>query len=144
MIHIPENFLDIIRAEAEAAFPNECCGLLVGTVNGDNIIITKVVPSPNTLVDDSAGGHKSFEIDPKVHFDLLRELKDKAEDIIGHYHSHPGQPAEPSMHDINNAYEIEHLWFIISVDNNGAAKDLGAFRIDNKTRKIAKVKFIES
>ncbi|MCK5166227.1 MAG: M67 family metallopeptidase [Rhodospirillaceae bacterium] len=144
MIRIPENFLDIIKAEAEAAFPNECCGLLAGTVNDDNILITKVVPSPNALVDDNGSGHKNFEIDPKIHFDLLHELKDKAENIIGHYHSHPGQPAEPSMHDINNAFEADHVWFIISVDENGAAKDLGAFRIDNKTRKVAKVKFIEN
>ena len=143
MITIPENFLDFIRAEAEAAFPNECCGLLAGTKNGSDKIVTRVVPSPNTLVDAIGSGHKSFEVDPKIHFDLLRELKDGPENIIGHYHSHPGEPALPSTHDIDSALEPEHIWLIMGVDENGRAAGLGAFHIDSETGSVSVVEITE-
>ena len=139
MITIPENFLDIIRTEAEAAFPNECCGLLVGTENGSDKVVTRVVPSPNTKVDSEGTGHKNFEIDPKIHFDLLRELKDGSENIVGHYHSHPGKPALPSAHDIDNALEPEHIWLIMDVDENGRAAGLGAFHIDGENGNVGVV-----
>ncbi|MCK4938754.1 MAG: M67 family metallopeptidase [Rhodospirillaceae bacterium] len=139
MITIPENFLDIIRTEAEAAFPNECCGLLVGTENASDKVVTRVVPSPNTKVDSEGTGHKNFEIDPKIHFDLLRELKDGSENIVGHYHSHPGKPALPSAHDIDNALEPEHIWLIMDVDENGRAAGLGAFHIDGENGNVGVV-----
>lgn len=146
MIHIPENFLDIIRAEAEAVFPNECCGLLVGTNNEAPIRVTRVVPSPNTLTDNRGGGHKNFEVDPKVHFDLLREIRntpESNEQIIGHYHSHPGEEkAQPSTRDIDSAFEASHVWLIVGVDKNGEAKDLAAFRIDSETQNVSVVEIM--
>jgi proteasome lid subunit RPN8/RPN11 len=66
-------------------------------------------------------GLDQFEIDPQVRFNLMRELDDCAKNdgpryrIIGHYHSHPNHPAQPSATDLEMAYEPDLVWLITSV-----------------------------
>lgn len=143
MIKIPVTLLEKIKRAAEAAYPNECCGLLVGNKTGESISLTRTVPSPNTKIDNEDTGHDSFEIDPKIHFDLLREIDGTGEIIIGHYHSHPDKPPTPSKRDIENAYEENHVWLIVGVDKNGRVNDFGAFYLERKNGRINNVKIIE-
>ena len=35
--------------------------------------------------------------------------------IVGHYHSHPNNPAQPSTTDLEMAYEPDLVWLITSV-----------------------------
>lgn len=125
-IHISDEFLAIIRNHARADYPNECCGLLVGTHNSDTAVITSVHQSQNLSSNDPA---KSFEIDPKLRFDIMRDLQSRNDgtDIIGHYHSHPDGPAAPSATDLSMAYESNMVWLICRVteDDNHVVK---AFR----------------
>ncbi len=109
-----------IRDAAAAAYPEECCGLLVGIgdVDGD-LWVQRAVTSHNLSAGDRLD---SFEVDPKVRFDLMRELglaKDSdvapPPRIVGHYHSHPDHPAEPSERDRQQAFEPEFVWLIASV-----------------------------
>ena len=113
MILIPSPLLAHIVNDAERAYPEECCGLLIG--EGDpaaTVAITRVVSSPNLT---SSGKVDSFEVDPKLRFDLMRELEGGAHRIVGHYHSHPDHPARPSRRDIEMAWEPEMVWLITSV-----------------------------
>ena len=139
MINIAVTLLEKIKHEAEAAYPNECCGLLVGNKTGETISITRNVPSPNTKIDDG-NGRDSFEIDPKIHFDLLREIKQTNEIIIGNYHSHPGKSPTPSERDIKNALEPNHVWLIVGVNNDGKAGECMAFNIDGASGKVSNIK----
>lgn len=120
MLIISAADLDTITRTAEAAFPDECCGLLAGseTADGDHQV-TRVVPSRN-VTDGQA--HDSFEVDPQVRFDLMRALDGTDERIIGHYHSHPGAAAEPSPRDVEKAYEPDLVWVIVSVIDGRAAR----------------------
>jgi len=140
VINIPVALLEKIKREAENAYPNECCGLLVGNKTGEIISITRTVASPNTKIDDDGNGHDSFEIDPKIHFDLLREVKQADEIIIGNYHSHPGKPPTPSERDIENAFETDHVWLIVGVNNDGKAGECRAFDIDGTSGKVSDIK----
>ena len=108
----------MIRA-AEAAYPNECCGLLAGVNLEDGVYeISRVVESRNIHPE---GGRDRFEVDPKIRFDLMRELGqigDVAagiERLIGHYHSHPDHPVTPSRQDLACAYEPDLFWVILSL-----------------------------
>jgi proteasome lid subunit RPN8/RPN11 len=119
MISIPQTFLKAIVDEAEAAYPKECCGLLVGRDNGAGaLVVTRVVISDNLA---QGSGHDRFEVDPQVRFNVIRELDECAADngtrhrIIGHYHSHPNHPAQPSITDLDMAYEPNLVWLITSV-----------------------------
>jgi len=144
MIHLSPDQRHAICQQAEQAYPNECCGLLAGITNGDgSITVTRVRPSPNTLIgqgggDARRGGQDRFEVDPQVRFDLMRALNDTSESIIGHYHSHPDHPAEPSQHDLDMAFEPDLTWLIASV-SNGRATDIRAWRLNRDSREILSV-----
>jgi proteasome lid subunit RPN8/RPN11 len=115
VIHIGASDLAQLQGDAEQAYPFEACGLLVGhvTPKGD-IEIVRVVPSPNVAAEQDARKDR-FEIDPKLRFDVMRACEGKADDIVGHYHSHPDHPAEPSAIDLSMAYDKEYVWVIAAV-----------------------------
>ena len=137
MIRIaPTHFGQMIQA-AEAAYPKECCGLLAGTVAPDRAVtVSRVVESDNV---DTTDVYDRFEVDPRVRFNLMRELGeigDKPqgpERIVGHYHSHPDNPAKPSIRDLACAFEPALVWIIISVDG-GVARAVAAHKLrDDET-----------
>jgi proteasome lid subunit RPN8/RPN11 len=116
-----------IRNHAEQCYPHEACGLLSGfSLNNETVTVTGVHESENVTARDPATG---FEIDPKLRFDLMRALESQAggTDIIGHYHSHPDHPAEPSATDLAMAYEVDFVWLICAVTANGTTA-LNAFK----------------
>lgn len=125
MIICSQGHLSEISRLAEAEYPSECCGLLAGSGNSaKGILITRVAPSDNVTETDT---RDSFEVDPKVRFDLMRTLEGTDERIIGHFHSHPDHPAEPSATDRAMIYEPELYWLIVAVDKTGT-KDIKAYK----------------
>ena len=133
MIRIAPEHRQQISAHAEDAYPAECCGLLAGRVqeNGD-IHVTRIVPSANVA---AASGNDRFEVDPKVRFDLMRALAETDESIVGHYHSHPDQAAEPSATDVSMAFEPDLVWLIVPVPA-GTAGSLRAWRLNRDAASI--------
>ncbi len=131
MIQIPAPLLALITAAAEAAYPKECCGLLAGRDDGGGeILVTRVEPSPNLAEGDQ---RDSFLVDPKIQFDLMRDLGDGPERIIGHYHSHPDHPARPSERDRQSVFYPDHIWVIVGVVggvDGGRAGDVAAYVFD--------------
>ncbi|MBO6946645.1 MAG: M67 family metallopeptidase [Rhodospirillales bacterium] len=123
---LPDALEHRIRRHAENCYPNEACGLLTGHRDGELITVTDVHESENVTDADPKTG---FEIDPKLRFDLMRALeaaKDGTE-IVGHYHSHPDHPAEPSATDLSMTYETDFVWLICSVTEAGTTQ-LNAFK----------------
>ncbi len=113
MLLIPGALLKSIMDQAEAAYPQEACGLLVGGTEGArDLVVTRVAASPNVSSGDQT---RTFEIDPQIRLQVMRDLKGADKRIIGHYHSHPNGPARPSSTDLAQAYEPEMTWLIVSV-----------------------------
>ena len=111
MLILPTAFQSQIIAEARAALPAECCGLLEGVREQDTLRITTLHPTANMASDPLSG----FEIDPAVHLRLLRTLRDTHREIVGCYHSHPNGRAEPSPRDRANGCEDGFVWIIVAV-----------------------------
>ncbi len=124
MLRLPATLLAEITAAAEAAYPAECCGLLVGR-GRRQLRVTRVVPSVNLL---AAERRDRFEVDPALRLALMRELGDGPERLIGHYHSHPDHAAAPSATDLAMAFEPELVWLITAVAG-GRAGATAAFRL---------------
>jgi len=117
-LRIAPDLIEAMLQAARDAWPEECCGLLVG--RGSRV--TRLVRAAN--VHETP--RRFFTIDPAVQFAILRDLRaagDK-EDVIGHYHSHPNGPAEPSPRDLAEAHDKQAIWIVIDPSNG----DLGAFR----------------
>lgn len=119
-----------IRTAAEGAYPEECCGLLIGRDGPgvDTLTITEACPSANLSGGDRRRG---FEVDPALRFALMRRTEAAGDGtrIVGHYHSHPDYPARPSETDLRMAYEPDFVWLICAVAD-GSATDIGAFKLD--------------
>jgi proteasome lid subunit RPN8/RPN11 len=124
LIRFPAALLDAIAAAAGDAYPEECCGLIVG--HGDaraGFRVTRVVASANVSTEDRT---RNFEVDPQTRFDLMRELGElepetgpvstATERLIGHYHSHPDHPPLPSRRDREKAFETHLVWVIVGVE----------------------------
>lgn len=125
--------IDLIDTEAEAAYPEECCGLLAGQYADDGVVrVSLVVPSPNLATQDGTRTNRDrFEVDPQVRFDLMRDLEGGPDAMIGHYHSHPGHPPVPSDTDLDQAYEPDLVWLIVGVED-GRAGAMRAYYLDKK------------
>ena len=109
-----------LLAEAHAAYPKECCGLIEGVRHADGIEVLALHPARNL-----AAGNDRFEIDPTEHIGLLKRLRGSGREIVGCYHSHPGGTAEPSETDRAGAGEDGFVWLIVAIDAEGDAT-LGA------------------
>jgi proteasome lid subunit RPN8/RPN11 len=99
-----------IEAEACAAFPRECCGLLEGVREGDAIRILALHPAHNLSSESSR-----FEIDPADHFAALRAARANGHEIAGCYHSHPNGKCEPSARDGEGAWDEGFVWLIAAI-----------------------------
>ncbi len=100
---VPEVLAEIL-AHAEAAAPDEACGLLIGT--GSDIL--SATPAANVAADPS----RSFEIDPATLLRVHREGRGQGRRVVGWYHSHPNGSAHPSATDAARAVEDGKLWLI--------------------------------
>ncbi|NCP24344.1 MAG: M67 family metallopeptidase [Erythrobacter sp.] len=97
--------IDRIFAEAAAAHPMECCGLLLG--KGDRI--SEARPAANVHPDPK----RFFEIDPQTLIDAHRNARSGGPLLIGYYHSHPLGPPEPSATDRAHGTGDGKVWAIV-------------------------------
>ncbi len=116
--------LNAVTAAARAAYPEECCGLLIGAKEGDHWRIDEAVAAANVAPKPR---HDRFEVDPALHLRLQRELRGTAQAVIGHYHSHPNGRAAPSQADVKQAEDPSLLWLIVAVA--GDAVRVATFRL---------------
>lgn len=89
------------------ALPNEGCGLLVGTAEGQ---VHDVMASAN--VADSA---RVYEIDPGVVLRASRRADALGLEIIGVFHSHTHSAAVPSATDVAQAPDPDWHYVLISL-----------------------------
>jgi proteasome lid subunit RPN8/RPN11 len=117
VIAIPGGCISRIVAAAQQAYPEECCGLLIGRrMTADDLRVTAVAESTNVA---PALRNRRFEVDPALRLALMRALRGSDETIVGHYHSHPDGRAEPSAHDAAMAFEPDLLWLIVAAAAGG-------------------------
>lgn len=126
----PRMLKDIVDA-AENAYPEEACGLLVGRTDpGGNIRVLAVHGSPNLAQDR----RRAFEVDPQLRIRLHERSRRGAGSLVGLYHSHPDQSAQPSQTDLERAWEPDLIWLITSVLDGQAVLTTAHRLVDDGTR----------
>lgn len=124
---ISRRILDDIVAHARALAPHECCGLLAGT----NKTVTTVYRIKNIVASEGAEHLSSFDPAKVAHLQRLspaeraeiafvmdmqdfsaakKDIRHKGLDLQVVYHSHPHDPARPSVTDIKIATDYEDIW----------------------------------
>jgi proteasome lid subunit RPN8/RPN11 len=125
-LRLPGALAEQIRRHGEQAYPAECCGAMVGTVEGEVKAVLRLEPAVNRRTDDP---HR-YLIAPADLLRLEREVRLEGREIVGYYHSHPDHPATPS------AYDAEHAWpwysyLIVRIDR-GRGADLASWVLDGE------------
>ena len=114
--HVEEMF-----ARARAAAPAECCGL----VGGRGASGLSLYPLRNV----AARAEVSYEAAPQDLFAAQRLMRERGEQLLAIYHSHPrSEDPRPSRADVRLAFYPEAVYFLIGFARGGEAI-LGAFRI---------------
>ena len=118
MIVIPADALAGIRAHGEQAYPEECCGALLGRVEAGRRVVEQAVALPNACADERA---RRFLIGPEVYRDLEHLARRRGVRLLGFYHSHPDHPARPSAFDLAHALPW-HTYLILAVRGGRAGE----------------------
>lgn len=120
-LRLPGPLADEIRRHGEAAYPAECCGVLVGRVSGDGKEVIHLVPAVNRRTDDP---HR-YLIAPDDLRRLEADVRAAGLEIVGYYHSHPDHPAAPSAFDADHAWPW-YSYVIVRIDR-GRGADLASW-----------------
>jgi proteasome lid subunit RPN8/RPN11 len=107
MVILSETARQAITRHAEATYPHECVGLLIGRLEPGGKHVEDVFAAQNTWsaqVNLTATEHEHslrdrFYLDPRDYLKADRAARVRGLDIVGCYHSHPDHPAIPSERD---------------------------------------------
>ncbi|MDJ0844628.1 M67 family metallopeptidase [Crocosphaera sp.] len=128
MIYLSHQQLQQIQRHAEMVYPEECCGLLLGTLERDNKRVIEVRETENSWTGDinenlphfpssnqqPLSKKNRFSIDPYTLLQVQKEVRDRRLNMIGIYHSHPDHPAVPSPFDREIAWP-DYSYIIVSL-----------------------------
>lgn len=112
MIEIEKAAWDVMVRHAEDTYPRECCGVMIGSVDGDQKKVTEARALENVY---TGGQEDRYEIRPA---DLLQSDRDARKlglDVIGIFHSHPDCAAYFSKTDLENSCPW-YSFVVLSVD----------------------------
>ena len=134
----------LVRETAEKAFPEECCGLLIGPLPEDfdrmgrAVVADEARPLPNGW--DSSPKTTRYLIDPKLLMKVEQELDGTGRGIVGFFHSHPQVPAWPSPFDLMMAMPCCSYWIMHVKD--GKAQDSRSWQRTEDGRTFVEEEFV--
>jgi proteasome lid subunit RPN8/RPN11 len=117
MLRISQSHYDALRQHGEQTYPHECCGVLLGRMEGADRVVTSIARCENTRQDSP---QNRYNIDPKQLIHIQRGARERGEDIIGFYHSHPDHPPRWSQTDLADAHWFGCSYVISSVEQGKA------------------------
>jgi len=127
-----------LRQHGEQTYPHECCGVLLGRFDDDGTkTVSRVARCGNTRADSL---HNRYSIDPRELIGIQREGRERGEDIVGFYHSHPDHPARWSSTDFAEAHWFGCSYVITSVEK-GTATMTNSFELQGSDE--ADKKFVD-
>ncbi len=118
--------IDELKRFAIDSLPLESCALLLGKIDEDKAIVSRVIFAKNA--DKS---QTTFSIEPNELLEAYKEAENSGFDIVGIFHSHPA-PARPSATDTKYMEINPVAWLIMSTTEN----ELMVFLYDNTIRKL--------
>jgi proteasome lid subunit RPN8/RPN11 len=126
MLKISQSDYVSLRQHGEETYSHECCGVLLGRFddNGAESVsesvtktVSRIARCGNTRADSP---HNRYNIDPRELIRIQREGRERGEDIVGFYHSHPDHPAQWSPTDLAEAHWFGCSYVITSVEKGTA------------------------
>jgi proteasome lid subunit RPN8/RPN11 len=132
MITLTRGQVDKMLAHAREMSPAECCGLVGGSAHRAQTVYRLRNVAREPLV--------GYEAAPEELFAAQRRMRERGEELLGIYHSHPRavEPV-PSDTDVRLAYYPSAIYFIIGL--GAKSETLRAFRISERDASWERVEY---
>lgn len=143
---LPDGALSEIVRQAEAGYPEEICGMVIGEAGSPGTYrVRQVTNVANREPQDDPSGVRrdartAYKMDPLEQLRILREAEDQGWDAAVFYHSHPDHQAYFSRMDRDRAlaFDGEPVWpgavyLVVSV-MGGRARRAASYRWDPRRR----------
>jgi proteasome lid subunit RPN8/RPN11 len=137
MITIDSAAWQVMVDHAKATYPNECCGAMIGAIDGSEKSVKVAVP-----LDNAFSGEQGARYELRSE-DLLKadaEARQRGMDLIGIFHSHPDCDAYFSKTDLENS--CPWYSFVILSIKNGEFDHANSFLPDPDQTKADKEELI--
>src|SRR5690349_1727439 len=100
MIRIDSEPWAAMISHARRTYPNECCGAMLGAIDGDSKAVRVAIPLENAYEGAQAA---RYELRPEDLLAADKAARERQMDLIGIYHSHPDCDAYFSTTDLKNS-----------------------------------------
>jgi proteasome lid subunit RPN8/RPN11 len=128
--------VSLIEQEGVAAYPNECCGAMLGKditdAAGVRRIVQRLEKLTNSFTDDEQ--YHRFALDPKELMNLEKSAGQQGLAVLGFYHSHPDHPARPSEYDRTHAWPF-YSYVIVAIEKKKPV-DFTSWQLDEVTEQF--------
>ena len=125
MVILEQREFERLRLQAESAYPEESCAILLGRRDGEVFWITRALPAMNMHPEP---GH-AYQIAPQTLVSAQRKAREDGVEVLGFAHSHPNNEAHPSMRDQDDAMWTGSVYAIASVVA-GAFRELRCYVLE--------------
>ena len=105
MIRLDAETVAAIREHGRAAYPEECCGALLGTADSGAVRVSRVERIENASREER---RRRYVIAPLEYVRVERLADADGLSVLGFYHSHPDHPAVPSEYDREHGLPFFH------------------------------------
>ena len=130
MVSILKSAYDGIIKHAEAGFPHEVCGVLMGTDG-------KITHYRECRNLNTERAHDRYDLDPESFKESDEWARGNGLEIVGIYHSHPDHPSFASETDRQRAWP-EWVYMIFSI-HGGRYNDARAWVLEDFDSKFMEV-----
>lgn len=109
-LKLPRASINQLLTHAQKHAPLEACGLI-----GHDKQQVSIYPIDNI----AAQAERLFEMDPRQQIAAMKSMREKNEDLLAIYHSHPSAAATPSLIDWEQMSDDSVYYLIISLNTIG-------------------------
>lgn len=113
MIEVEQSPWREMVLHAERTYPNECCGAMLGRIQGDKKTVSEAMPLENASTGER---RQHYELRPEDLLSAEKAARQRSLDLIGIFHSHPDCDAYFSETDLRNSCPW-YSFIVLSIKN---------------------------
>jgi [CysO sulfur-carrier protein]-S-L-cysteine hydrolase len=134
LLQLRSEHISSIIAHASETAPAECCGLIGGVREARATTIYR-------LANVTADPELAYEAAPEDLFAAQRQMRERGEDLLAIYHSHPRAiDPNPSQTDVRLAYYPSAIYLIVGL--GGDQPIVKAFKISERELSWQQVEYV--